>query len=157
MQTLAQHVDLPRYMGAWYVIASIPSPLEKDAFNAIERYELDTNGTVKTTFTCRKGSFDGKPRTVHARGFIKDRKTNAVWGMQFFWPIKADYRIAWLADDYSQVVVARRRRDYVWIMARTPAISDVDYQKLRMFAAGLGYDKAKINKVPQEDAFRMAS
>ena len=51
------------------------------------------------------------------RGFVRDTETNARWGMQFVWPIKADYRIVWLADDYSQTVVARQKRDYLWIMA----------------------------------------
>jgi apolipoprotein D and lipocalin family protein len=131
------------------VIASIPSRLEKSAFNAVESYRLDDDGSIETTFRYRKGGFDGTQKTIHARGFVRDRSTNAVWGMQFLWPIKADYRIAWIADDYSQVVVAREKRDYVWIMARTPKIPDEDLATMKSFAASLGYDPEKIEDVPQ--------
>jgi apolipoprotein D and lipocalin family protein len=152
MSTPAPRVDLPRYMGDWYVIGSIPSPLEKDAFNPVENYALEDDGTIRTTFTFRKGGFDGKRKTLHARGFVRERGSNAIWGMQFLWPIKADYRIAWLAPDYTQVVVAREKRDYLWIMARTPTLPDEDYAQLTAFAGSLGYDPAKILKVPQQDA-----
>ena len=83
------------------------------------------------------------------RGFVRDRNSNARWGMQFVWPIKADYRIVWLADDYSQTVIARQKRDYLWIMARTPQISAADLDKRIAYAILLGYDPALIRKVPQ--------
>jgi apolipoprotein D and lipocalin family protein len=150
MPTPAPRIDIPRFMGDWYVIASIPTRLEKDAFDAIENYRLDDDGTIDTTFTFRKGAFDGKPRKLNARGFVKDDPSKSVWGMQFVWPIKADYRIAWIAPDYSQVVVARAKRDYVWIMARTPGIPAEDLAKLKSFAGSLGYDPAKILDVPQK-------
>jgi apolipoprotein D and lipocalin family protein len=73
---------------------------------------------------------------------------NALWGMQFIWPIKAEYRIAYLNDDYTQTVIARNARDYVWIMARTPSISDTEYAKLTSFISNLGYDLSKLRKVP---------
>jgi apolipoprotein D and lipocalin family protein len=143
------HVDLPRFMGPWYVIASIPTFLEKDAYNAIESYALAPDGSIDTTFTFRKGGFDGEEKRMTPRGFVRDRTTNARWGMQFVWPIKADYRIVWLADDYSQVVVARQKRDYLWIMARTPQIPAADLEKRIDYAILLGYDPALIRKVPQ--------
>ncbi len=147
MKTVAQ-VDLPRFMGSWYVIGNIPTAVEKDAYNAVETYKLADDGTIDTTFTYRKGGFDGKPKEMKPRGFVRDQ-SNALWGMQFIWPIKADYRIVWLADDYSQTIVGREKRDYLWIMARTPNIPDADYQKHVAFAQALGYDVTKIRKVPQ--------
>ena len=145
----AAHVDLPRFMGAWYVIANIPTFIEKGAHNAVESYRLAPDGTIETTFSFRAGSFEGKPRQYHPRGFVLDRSSNAVWGMRFVWPIKADYRIAFLSPDYDQAVIAREARDYVWIMARTPKVSDADYEKLLRFVGEQGYDVTKVQKVPQ--------
>lgn len=142
-------VDLPRFMGDWYVIASIPTFIETTAFNAVESYALDADGSIATTFTFLDGTFDGAQKRYHPRGFVVDRQSNAVWDMQFIWPIKADYRIAWLAEDYSQVVIARERRDYAWIMARTPVIAEQQYQERVAFLAAQGYDVSKIRKVPQ--------
>jgi len=144
-----EHVDLNRFMGDWYVIANIPTFIEKDAYNAIESYRLDDDGTVATTFRFNKGSLDGPLKEYHPRGFIIDKKSNAVWGMQFIWPFKAEYRIIFLAADYSKTVIGRSKRDYVWIMAREPAISDEEYKAILDFLREQGYDIKKVQKVPQ--------
>ncbi|MEO8308779.1 MAG: lipocalin family protein [Pseudomonadota bacterium] len=141
-------VDLPRFMGDWYVIANIPTFMERDAYNAVESYALDPDGSIATTFTFRAGSFEGKRKQYHPRGFVMDQ-SNAQWGMRFIWPIKADYRITYLSDDYTQTVVSRQKRDYVWIMARTPQIPDSDYQRLLDLVAQQGYDISKVHRVPQ--------
>ncbi|GAC1670682.1 MAG: lipocalin family protein [Steroidobacteraceae bacterium] len=142
------HIDMPRFMGDWYVIASIPTFLEKRAYNAVESYRLDPDGTVATTFVFRKGSFEGKEKTMRPRGRVRDA-TNAVWDMQFVWPIKAEYLIAYVNDDYTETIIARNARDYVWIMARTPVISASEYERLAGMVENLGYDRAKLRPVPQ--------
>ena len=149
MNTVEQ-VDLERFMGPWYVIANIPTFLEKEAYNAIETYELNDDGTIATTFTFNKGGFDGDQKEYSPKGFVVDTESNALWGMRFVWPIKADYRIVYLDDDYTQTIVGRQKRDFVWIMARTPTISDADYDKLIDFTESLGYDVSKIQRVPQQ-------
>lgn len=140
-------VELQRFMGKWYVIANIPTFIEKDAYNAVESYRLADDGTIATTFTFNKGSFDGPLKTYTPRGFIKDVSSNAVWGMQFIWPFKAEYRIVFLNDDYTQTVIGRTKRDYVWIMARTPDIPEDDFGKILGFLKTQGYDTAKIQRV----------
>jgi apolipoprotein D and lipocalin family protein len=144
------NVDLQRFMGDWYVIASIPTIIEKEAYNAVESYELNDDGSIATTFVFSKGGFDGEIKRYHPTGYVIDEDSNAIWGMQFVWPIKADYRIAWLDDDYSRTVIARNKRDFVWIMAREPSISEQDYAELVDYIVSLGYDVSKIRKVPQQ-------
>ena len=144
-----ENVDLNRFMGDWYVIANIPTFIEKNAYNAIESYRLEDDGTVATTFRFNKGSMDGPIKEYHPRGFIWDKESNAVWGMQFIWPFKAEYRIVYLSDDYSKTVIGRSKRDYVWIMARKPAISDEEYAAIVDFLQEQGYDTSKLQKVPQ--------
>jgi apolipoprotein D and lipocalin family protein len=146
---LAKKVDLERFMGDWYVIANIPTRIERDAYGALESYRLAADGTIETTFTFRKGGFEGERKEYNPRGFVRPGTGNAVWGMQFVWPVKADYRIAWLAPDYSQVVIGREARDYVWIMAREPSIPPADYETLVGFVARQGYDVSKLQRVPQ--------
>lgn len=141
-------VNLPKFMGSWYVIAAIPTAIETESYNAVEKYELDKDGTIATTFTYNKGSLEGKLKTYNPRGFVKENSGNALWGMQFIWPIKAEYRIAYLNDDYTQTIIARNARDYVWIMARSPTISDADYVKLTKLVIHYGYDISKLRKVP---------
>jgi apolipoprotein D and lipocalin family protein len=97
-----------------------------------------------------KDGFDGEKKQYNPKGFITDTDTNAIWGMRFVWPIKADYRIVFLDDDYSQTIIARQKRDFIWIMARTPDIPDEDYDRLVAFAGSIGYDTSKIERVPQK-------
>jgi apolipoprotein D and lipocalin family protein len=146
---LAEDVDLERFMGDWYVIANIPTRIERGAHNAVESYRLAGDGTIETTFTFRKGGFDGELKRYTPRGFVREGTGNAVWGMRFVWPVKADYRIAWLDRDYTLTVVGREARDYVWIMARRPEISAPDYLTLTAFVADQGYDVSQLKRVPQ--------
>ena len=141
-------VDLERFMGDWYVIAAIPTFIEKESFNAIESYRLDNDGSILTTFRFNKGSLDGPLKEYTPRAFVKETDSNAVWGMQFIWPIKAEYRIIYLTDDYAQTVIGRSKRDYVWIMARTPTIPDEDYERILKFIQNQGYQLDKLRKVP---------
>ena len=144
-----ENVDLNRFMGDWYVIANIPTFIEKDAYNAIETFRLEDDGTVATTFRFNKGSLDGPLKEYHPRGFIRDNESNAVWGMQFIWPFKSEYRVIFLSEDYSKTVIGRSKRDYVWIMARNPRISDEEYAAILDFLQEQGYDISEVQKVPQ--------
>ncbi|HEL5402040.1 TPA: lipocalin family protein [Stenotrophomonas maltophilia] len=142
-------VDVPRFMGDWYVIAHIPSWPEREAFDALESYALKPDGRIQTTFTYRKGSFDAPQKSMHPVGRVEKEGNGAIWGMQFIWPIQAEYVIAWLDDDYAQTIVARSKRDYVWYMARTPQVSEADYQQAVQRIAAMGYDTGKLRRVPQ--------
>jgi len=142
-------IDLPRFMGKWYVIATIPTRFEKNAYNAVETYALQPDGNVDTTFRFRNGAFDNPVKTIHSTGYVKAGTGNVVWGVQVFWPIKAQYIVAYLNDDYSQTIIARDARDYAWIMARTPTVSRDDYEALLLHVVDLGYPAARIRKVPQ--------
>ena len=144
------YVDVDRFMGDWYVIANIPTFLEKGAHNAVETYQWNSDGTIATTFVYRDGGFDGKRKQYTPKGFIEPDGSNARWGMRFVWPIKADYRIVYLTPDYTQTVIGRNKRDYVWVMARSPAISDADYQGIVRRIGEMGYDVSKLEKVPQK-------
>lgn len=144
------YVDLNKFMGDWYVIAHVPTLIDDDAYNAVESYALNEDGSIATTFRFRAGSFDGKLKTYHPTGYVSDTQSNSVWGMQFIWPIKADYRIMSLSDDYSLVIVARNKRDYVWIMARSPKISEQAYQDCLAKIKQQGYSLDKIRRIPQQ-------
>ena len=144
-----EKVDLKRYMGPWYVIAAIPTFIETEAFNAIEDYRLDPDGTIDTVFTFNQGGFEGPPKRYNPRGFVVDQVNKSIWGMRFIWPFKAEFLITYLNSDYSQTVIGRNQRDYVWIMARTPQIPEADYQRLLGKLTAQGYDLSKLRKVPQ--------
>ena len=131
------------------MIANIPTFIEKGAHNAVESYRLDADGTIATTFTYRDGGFDGPLKAWHPRGFVLDQRTHARWGMQFIWPIRADYRIMALAPDYSWTLIGREARDYVWLMARQPTIPAETYAEAMRRIEAAGYSMQAMRRVPQ--------
>lgn len=146
---VAPTVDLQRFMGPWYVIGVIPTFLEKDIYNAIESYELAPDGRVLTTFTFNQGGFGGPAKRMQPTGFVVPGSNNAVWGMQFVWPIKAEFVISHVDAQYTETIIARSARDYVWIMARTPTLDDQRYAALVGRVKAMGYDTSRLVKVPQ--------
>jgi len=144
-------VDLERFMGDWYVVANIPTFIEREAHNAVESYELVNDRQVATTFRFNQGSFAGPVKTYRPTGYVSDDPSNAIWGMQFIWPVKADYRVIYLNQDYTQTVIGRNRRDYLWIMARTPTIPAADYAAIIDLVTDQGYNAEKIRPVPQRE------
>ncbi len=142
-------LDLDRFMGDWYVVASIPTRLERGAHNAVESYRLEDDGRVATTFTFREGAFDGPQKRFTPTGFVRQGTGNAVWGMQFIWPIKAEYRVMHVDPDYRTTIIGRTKRDYVWIMAREPHLPEAELEALIDRAVDAGYPRDEIVRVPQ--------
>lgn len=145
-----EYLDLDQFMGDWFVISVIPTFLEKDIYNAIESYSLNSDGTVSTEFSFNKGDFNGERKTYNPKGFILDQDSNALWGMQFVWPIKADFRVVYLSDDLSYTIIGRNKRDFVWLMSRSPSMTDEDYSSAMNFIESIGYDMSKIVNIPQK-------
>jgi apolipoprotein D and lipocalin family protein len=147
METV-DRVDLERFMGRWYVIAAIPTFIEDEAYNALEEYSLNEDGTIDTVFSFRDGSFDGELKRYNPKGFVRS-EDNAEWGMRFVWPFKSEFLIIYLDEDYDRTIIGRTDRDYVWLMARSPEMPEADYQQLVDFIESRGYDISELRRVPQ--------
>jgi apolipoprotein D and lipocalin family protein len=146
-------VDVPRFMGDWYVLAAIPASQEKNAWNGVESYRLrpGTSDVIDTTYAFREGSFDGELVTLTPTGYV-DGESGAEWGMRFYWwqgPFRLEYLIVYLDADYTRTIIGRSARDYVWLMARTPEVSEVHWEEMVAKVKDLGYDPARLRKVPQ--------
>ena len=145
---VASPLDLDRFMGQWYVIANIPTFPEKGAYNAIETYRRAGPNEIETTFTFRKDGPDGELKTMTPTGFVSDENP-AIWKMRFLWPFKADFRVLYVSPDYQTTIVGRQKRDYLWIMARSPQLDASVYQHLLDTTKDRGYNLEKLQKVPQ--------
>jgi len=110
-----ENLDLNRYMGKWYVIACIPTFIETEAYNAVETYRLESDGTIDTVFTFNQGSFDGPAKRYNPRGFVRDPVHKSTWGMRFVWPFQAEFLVTHVDPDYTRTVIGRNKRDYLWI------------------------------------------
>jgi apolipoprotein D and lipocalin family protein len=143
------HVDLGRFMGDWYVIGTIPWFVEKNNIGTMDIYRMRTDGRIDITYAFHKKELSAPRKEMHAVGTILDKQSNARWGVQFLWPFEAPYLVIDLAPDYSTTIIGYPSRDLIWIMARTPTLSETTYQTLLQKAAKQGYDVRRIVKVPQ--------
>ncbi len=145
-----ENVDLKKFMGKWYVIANIPTFIEKGAYNATETYTWnEKENRIDVDFKFNQDRFDGKEKSYPQKAFIYDTKTNAEWRIQPFWPLKFAYLITDLAPDYSYTVVAVPDRKHVWIMARTPNLPEEIYQEILSKLRKQSFDLKDLQKVPQ--------
>jgi apolipoprotein D and lipocalin family protein len=149
LQAMKRPIDLKKFMGDWYVIAHIPTFIEKEAYNAVEGYKLASDGTIETTFTFNKGSFDGPVKTYHPRGWVYNHETRTEWRMQFVWPFKAAFLINEFDESEGITVIGVPDRSYVWIMARTKTIPEARYSELVKELERTGHEISKLRRVPQ--------
>jgi apolipoprotein D and lipocalin family protein len=143
------NVDLKRYAGKWYEIASFPQRFQKGCHCTTAEYTLSDKGYVIVENRCNKGSVDGKPTYIKGKAFVQEGTGNAKLKVQFFWPFRGKYWIIDLADDYSYAVVSHPNRKYLWILSRTPKMSDSVYQKIIARLKEKGFDLAKLQITPQ--------
>ena len=149
-QPAVSKVEIPKFMGRWYVIANIPTAFEKGAYNAIETYAWNqAEERIDVDFRYNKDSFDGVEKKYPQKAFIYNQDTKSEWRVQPFWPLKFAYLIVHLADDYSDTIIGVPDRGHVWIMAREPKISEARYAELVEKVRSFGYDISKLQKVPQ--------
>ena len=145
-------LDLTRYVGTWHEIARYPNYFERKCVrDATAVYTANPSGTIRVVNACRKE--DGT--MTHATGVARIVTPPAKLQVRFasdwlaWLPLVwADYWVIDLADDYSYVVVGEPSRDYLWILARGPQMSDSVYARIVAKLPALGYDPAKLVRNP---------
>jgi apolipoprotein D and lipocalin family protein len=142
-------VDLQRYLGTWYEIATIPQKFQKGCVGVTAHYALRPDGAIDVANVCRKGTLDGKVTSVRGKAWVVDKTTNAKLKVRFFWPFAGDYWIIELDPDYRWAVVGHPGRTYYWILSRTPQMDPALYEELLRRAAAKGYDTTRIKKTLQ--------
>ena len=142
-------VDIQRYLGTWYEIATIPQRFQKGCVGVSAHYSLRAGGAIDVVNVCRKGTLDGEVRSIRGKAWVVDRTTNAKLKVRFFWPFTGAYWIIELDKDYQWAVVGHPDRTYLWILSRTPQMDAALYDELIVRIAAKGYDTGKIKKTLQ--------
>ncbi len=143
------HVDLKKYAGKWFEIASFPQRFQKGCNCSTAEYTLTDKDYVIVENRCNKDSVNGKQAYVKGKAFITKNSGNAKLKVQFFWPFRAKYWIIDLADDYSYAVVSHPNKKYLWILCRTPKMEESVYQKITERLQQKGFDLSKLQKTAQ--------
>jgi len=142
-------VDLARYLGTWYDVASFPQRFQKGCTGSTATYTARDDGDIDVVNRCRLGSLDGEEKVAKGRARVVDTATNAKLTVSFFRPFWGDYWVIDLGPDYAYAVVRHPGRDYLWILSRTPVIDPVVYEGILERLRGQGYEVERLRKVPQ--------
>ncbi|KAB2080181.1 hypothetical protein ERO13_A05G051200v2 [Gossypium hirsutum] len=154
---VVKNLDIKRYMGRWYEIASFPSRFQpRNGVNTRATYTLNEDGTVHVlneTFT------DGKRGFIEGTAYKADPQSDeAKLKVKFYVPpflpiipIVGDYWVLHLDDDYQYALIGQPSRNYLWVLCRQTHMDDEIYNQLVQKAKDEGYDVSKLHKTPQSD------
>ena len=144
-------VDLNKYAGKWFEIASYPQSFQKGCHCTTAEYSLSDKGYVVVENNCLKDSVNGERSSIKGKVFIKKSSGNSKLKVQFFWPFRGKYWIIDLADDYSYAVVSHPNMKYLWILSRTPKLEHEVYQQMLFRLKEKGFDLEKLQLTKQID------
>lgn len=147
--TAVGSVDLGRYSGLWYDIASFPVRFQRGCHCTTAEYTIMPGGFVKVVNKCRKGGFDRRESGVSGKAFVVEGSNNTKLKVQFFWPFKGDYWIVRLDPDYGWAVVSSPGKDYLWILNRTPVMNETLYDSIVSSLKDEGYNTGNLQRTPQ--------
>ena len=145
-------VDLERYLGTWYEIASYPQRFSRNCVASQAEYSLRDDGRIRVVNTCRENTFDGKEQSVDGVAWVVDSESNAKLKVQFQWPFRGDYWVIGLDHDYQWAVVSGPGRRALWILNRTRQMDPVllDQILAELEADGFDLDRLQMTPQPQE-------
>ena len=147
-QNKVTSVDLNKFSGKWYVIATIPTRFDENWDYTTESYTLNTKGTIEIYTTYRKNGKE-KIHSVKSKGFPESATNNVSWKVQFVWPFRADYLVEELSPDYTYVVVGHPKKKFLYIMNRTGKMYEINYEEIVKRCEQKGYDIKKLKKLNQ--------
>lgn len=143
------YVDLKKYAGKWYEIASFPQRFQKGCHCTTAEYTLTDKSYVIVENRCNRDSVTGKQSYIKGKAFVEENSGNAKLKVQFFWPFKAKYWIIDLASDYSYAVVSHPNKKYLWILSREPKMNSEIYDQIVSRLREKGFDLSRIVKTVQ--------
>lgn len=138
------NIDLTRYQGRWYEIATFPIRPQRNCTGTYAEYKLNKEGYVEVYNHCID-STDNSVKDISGKAFVETAGDNSRLLVQFFWPIKAPYQIIALDTvDYQYALVGSPNRKYLWILNRQPQMAADTYAELVARAKDLGFPVEKL-------------
>ncbi len=149
--TVVDSVDLDRYLGTWYEVASYPAWFQKNCTAVTADYSMREDGQIRVVNSCRKGSLGGKLKQSTGRAKVVDSATNAKLKVSFFGPFWGDYWIIDLDPDYRWAVVGVPNRKYLWILSRSPLMEQAEFDEIVARLPAAGYDASRLQMTLQPE------
>lgn len=145
--SVVRELDLNRFLGSWFEVARFDHFFERGMSQTKANYVLRDDGNTDVINVINTGIKDGKPKTAKGKAKLTDNPT--LFRVSFFGPFYSDYRIMLLDADYRYMLIGSGSDTYLWILSRTPQLSDSDRATILTEAQRRGYDTDKLIWVKQ--------
>ncbi len=148
--TAIAKLDVNRYLGRWYEIASHPNRFQKGCVATSATYSLHANGEISVLNECLDKSLSGPPRSARGKAWAVD-ETKAKLKVSFFWPFRGNYWVIEIGSEYEYSVIGEPDGKYIWILSRTRKMDDRVYQGILERLKAKGYSVDAITRTLQPD------
>lgn len=148
-KTVVETLDVNKYLGKWYEIARYDHKFERGLVGVTAEYSLKKDGKIKVVNSGYKDDLNGEKSEAIGKAKIPDISNPAKIKVSFFWIFYADYFVLDLDKNYQWAIVGSSSDKYLWILSRTPKISNETYEMLLKKISDRGYDTSKLLLVKQ--------
>lgn len=145
-------VNVCRYTGLWYQIASYFNPNIGDLAGVTAEYSINQDCTVKVVNKGFVGGLDGNPVMIEGVARVVEPETNAKLAVsfpEFGIPEESEYWIIELGEYYSYAVVSNSDRSSLFILNRRPTMDEATYEGIIERLTKNGFDPEQIVKTVQ--------
>src|SRR6202012_97682 len=142
-------VDLPRYMGRWYIIANIPYFAERDMVGSRAEWKLRPDGKIDDSYYGHKKTFDAPEKHYQFLDTPVPGKDGGEWSVQLFWPVRVTQLTLYVDPDYRYTILGYPGKNLGWIFSRDTDMSDETYHSMLAKLDEMGYDTSRFRRVPQ--------
>ncbi|HPF51833.1 MAG TPA: lipocalin family protein [Draconibacterium sp.] len=150
-KSVANELELPKYLGTWYEIARYDHPFERGLVGVTANYSMRPDGKIKVLNSGYKNSLGGEYTETLGKAKIPDPENEqAKFKVAFFWIFYADYYVLELDENYQWALIGSKSDKYLWILSRTPQLEPNVYNYLLHRIEQRGYDTSALIKVEQK-------
>ncbi len=142
------YLDVDRYMGPWYVVANIPYFAESGNLAPTVEYTRRSDALIDDRYTARD-AFDQEPFVKDGMIEITNPITHSEGRITFLPPLWQDFAVLFVDQDYRYSIIGHPSREYCWLFAREPQVSDEMYDAMIAVVRANGFDVSRVLKIPQ--------
>jgi apolipoprotein D and lipocalin family protein len=150
--TTVPGIDVPRYLGTWYEIAKFPNRFQKMcASNTSAQYSARPDGTLSVRNRCtdadgKLSEVEGQARQIGSATSPKLEVRFAPAWLSFLPFVWGGYWVIDIDADYQLVAVSEPKREFLWVLSRTPTVSGKAYDELLVRLRAKSLDTTKLER-----------
>lgn len=147
--TAVKNFDSERYLGTWFEIARLDHSFERGLDQVSATYSMRDDGGIKVVNKGYSAEDKEWQEAIGKAYFVDDENTGHL-KVSFFGPFYGSYIIFKMDQvDYQYAFISSYNHEYLWLLSRTPQVSDEVKQDFIDTAAKYGFETEQLIFVDQ--------